>query len=164
MRLEILQVPGCPNIALLEQRLAQALAGHPVAVERAHRVVDDLATAQALGMTRSPTLLVDGLAPSPSRSSRRACPAGSTAMPTAGPAARPGQRAPFGHLHDTDSGRGSVFDVCNGVRHHLLLFEGPTPDPRRTGTRLLPCCVTTPSRSASTTCPRRKHPCTPTTG
>jgi hypothetical protein len=64
MRLEILQVPGCPNVALLEQRLDQALAGHPAPVERAHRVVDDLATAHALGMTGSPTLLVDGVDPS----------------------------------------------------------------------------------------------------
>lgn len=25
--------------------------------------------------------------------------------------------------------RASVFDVCGGVRHQVLLFEGPTPDP-----------------------------------
>jgi hypothetical protein len=34
------------------------------------------------------------------------------------------------HVHPW---RASVFDVCGGVRHHVLLFEGPTPDatPRR---------------------------------
>jgi hypothetical protein len=33
--------------------------------------------------------------------------------------------------------RASVFDVCGGARHHLLLFEGPTPDPRGHGRRHL---------------------------
>lgn len=41
---------------------------------------------------------------------------------------RPGERAPYGHFEST-SDRASVFDVCGGIRHHLLLFEGPTPDP-----------------------------------
>jgi 2-polyprenyl-6-methoxyphenol hydroxylase-like FAD-dependent oxidoreductase len=44
----------------------------------------------------------------------------------AGP--HPGERAPFAHFTSTHQGA-SVFDVCGGVRHHLLLFEGPTPDP-----------------------------------
>lgn len=63
MRLEILQVPSCPNVALLEQRLDQALAGLPGLVERVHRVIEDLASAEAVGMTGSPTLLVDGVDP-----------------------------------------------------------------------------------------------------
>nr|WP_042186589.1 alkylmercury lyase family protein [Kibdelosporangium sp. MJ126-NF4]CEL17389.1 Organomercurial lyase [Kibdelosporangium sp. MJ126-NF4]CTQ91383.1 Organomercurial lyase (EC 4.99.1.2) [Kibdelosporangium sp. MJ126-NF4] len=63
MRLEILQVPACPNVALLEQRLDEVLVDHYVPVERAHRVVEDLPTAAALGMTGSPTLLVDGVDP-----------------------------------------------------------------------------------------------------
>lgn len=63
MRLEILQVPGCPNGALLEQRLRQALADHPEPVEWAPRVVDDLPTATEVGMTGSPTLHVDGIDP-----------------------------------------------------------------------------------------------------
>jgi 2-polyprenyl-6-methoxyphenol hydroxylase-like FAD-dependent oxidoreductase len=46
----------------------------------------------------------------------------------AGP--RPGERAPFDHFTSTHQGA-SVFDVCGGLRHHLLLFEGPTPNPRR---------------------------------
>jgi 2-polyprenyl-6-methoxyphenol hydroxylase-like FAD-dependent oxidoreductase len=45
----------------------------------------------------------------------------------AGP--RPGDRAPFGRFEVTHE-RASVFDVCGGARHHLLLFEGPTPDTR----------------------------------
>ncbi|MGH3763913.1 MAG: organomercurial lyase [Pseudonocardiaceae bacterium] len=63
MKLEILQVPGCPNVALLEERLDQALAGHGVRVERTHCVVTDLDAAAAVGMTGSPTLLVDGIDP-----------------------------------------------------------------------------------------------------
>jgi 2-polyprenyl-6-methoxyphenol hydroxylase-like FAD-dependent oxidoreductase len=42
---------------------------------------------------------------------------------------RPGERAPFGRFWVTHD-QASVFDVCGGARHHLLLFEGPTPDPR----------------------------------
>jgi hypothetical protein len=41
---------------------------------------------------------------------------------------RPGERAPFGRFEFTHE-RASVFDVCGGVRHQVLLFEGPTPDP-----------------------------------
>jgi 2-polyprenyl-6-methoxyphenol hydroxylase-like FAD-dependent oxidoreductase len=52
----------------------------------------------------------------------------------AGP--RPGERAPFDHFKATHQGA-SVFDVCGGVRHHLLLFEGPTPDPHRRSRRHL---------------------------
>ena len=36
--------------------------------------------------------------------------------------------ARFGHFEFTHE-RASVFDVCGGVRHQVLLFEGPTPDP-----------------------------------
>ena len=62
MRLEILHIPGCPNVDLLKQRLDQALAEHAEQVERVDRVIDDLASAQTWGMTGSPTLLVDGVA------------------------------------------------------------------------------------------------------
>jgi 2-polyprenyl-6-methoxyphenol hydroxylase-like FAD-dependent oxidoreductase len=50
----------------------------------------------------------------------------------AGP--RPGERAPFGRFEVTHQ-RASIFDLCGGVRHHLLLFEGPTPDPRSSSRR-----------------------------
>ncbi|MDX5962037.1 alkylmercury lyase family protein [Rhodococcus opacus] len=63
MRLEILQVPGCPHVALLEQRLENVLAGQQSEVEISHRVIDDPAAAADAGMTGSPTLLVDGADP-----------------------------------------------------------------------------------------------------
>ncbi|MEU2004619.1 organomercurial lyase [Rhodococcus sp. NPDC019627] len=63
MRLEILQVPGCPNVALLEQRLEKVLADQQSEVEISHRVIDDPAVATDAGMTGSPTLLVDGVDP-----------------------------------------------------------------------------------------------------
>jgi len=60
MKIEILHVPDCPNVALLEQRLRQAHAGD---LDVTHRVVADLDTAHAVGMTGSPTLLIDGTDP-----------------------------------------------------------------------------------------------------
>ncbi|MHA4854886.1 hypothetical protein L1080_036055 [Rhodococcus sp. MSC1_016] len=63
MRLEILHVPGCPNVALLEQRLENVLADQQSEVEISHRVIDDPAVAVDAGMTGSPTLLVDGADP-----------------------------------------------------------------------------------------------------
>jgi hypothetical protein len=61
VKLQILQVPDCPNVALLRQRLDEALAHTDLAVTV--RVVEDGEEAAALGMTGSPTLLVDGVDP-----------------------------------------------------------------------------------------------------
>jgi len=62
MRVEVLTVPGCPNGPLVEQRLAEALAGRPdVAVER--RVAGTVAQAEQYGMHGSPTVLIDGRDP-----------------------------------------------------------------------------------------------------
>jgi len=62
MMLTILQVRDCPNVATLEDRLAEVIAGRgDVDVER-HLVASERA-AQELGMTGSPTLLVDGRDP-----------------------------------------------------------------------------------------------------
>jgi hypothetical protein len=61
MTLEILQVPGCPGADLLEDRLAGLLTGRPRVIIR--RVVNSQADAEQLGMTGSPTLLVDGADP-----------------------------------------------------------------------------------------------------
>lgn len=61
MRVEILHVPDCPSVRVLCERLDQALAG--AVVEVAQRVVRDAETAAAVGMTGSPTLLVDGVDP-----------------------------------------------------------------------------------------------------
>ena len=63
MRVEILQIRGCPNVAVLEQRLREAAASERVDVEIVHWVVDDPSEAAAAGMAGSPTLLVDGREP-----------------------------------------------------------------------------------------------------
>ena len=62
MRIEVLTVPDCPNGPLVEQRLAEALAGRPdVTVER--RVAATTAQAGEYGMHGSPTVLIDGRDP-----------------------------------------------------------------------------------------------------
>jgi predicted DsbA family dithiol-disulfide isomerase len=62
MELTVLAVPACPNAALLEKRLAEAVAGLP-GVRVAREVVHDERQAAALGMRGSPTLLIDGRDP-----------------------------------------------------------------------------------------------------
>lgn len=72
MKLQILHVPDCPNTSLLITRLEQS--GRPTAgVELS--VVRDEAEAAALGMTGSPTLLVDGVDPfaAPGQSPSMSC-------------------------------------------------------------------------------------------
>ncbi|MFD0364337.1 alkylmercury lyase family protein [Nocardia sp. GCM10030253] len=63
MKLEILQVPDCPNVAVLEHRIRQVTASQIGDVEIIHHVIDDPADAATAGMTGSPTLLVDGRDP-----------------------------------------------------------------------------------------------------
>jgi hypothetical protein len=64
MRLEILQVPGCPGAAVLAARLSELNLGRA-----GHQVIRQLVTTQSdaerLGMTGSPTLLADGIDPFP---------------------------------------------------------------------------------------------------
>lgn len=62
MELTVLAVPDCPNAPLLEQRLAEALAGRP-AVTLERRVIADASEASRWGMHGSPTLLVNGRDP-----------------------------------------------------------------------------------------------------
>jgi hypothetical protein len=62
MELMVLAVPGCPNVATLEQRLGEALAGRP-ATTVTRRVIADADEAARWGMTGSPTLLVNGRDP-----------------------------------------------------------------------------------------------------
>lgn len=74
MRLQILHVPGCPNVDLLRTRLDQALTDRDkVDVER--EVIHDQDEAVASGMTGSPTLLIDGVDPfdSPARPASMSC-------------------------------------------------------------------------------------------
>jgi hypothetical protein len=59
VELTVLGVPGCPNLAVLEQRLAEALAGWPPVTVR-RRVISDEAGAARWRMHGSPTLLVNG--------------------------------------------------------------------------------------------------------
>ena len=62
MKLEILQVPGCPNAAVLAARLAElAVAWPDRTVTR--EIVTTAHDARRLGMTGSPTLLADGTDP-----------------------------------------------------------------------------------------------------
>ena len=63
IHLDILQVPNCPNVPLLEQRIEQALADTPIEWELRHQIIDDSRSAATSGMTGSPTLLVDGRDP-----------------------------------------------------------------------------------------------------
>lgn len=60
MRLQVLHVPGCPNAAVLTDRLVR-LVGDRGSVER--QVVQDADEAAMLGMSGSPTLLIDGVDP-----------------------------------------------------------------------------------------------------
>jgi hypothetical protein len=62
MQVLVLAVPDCPNVRLLEERLAQVLDGrHDVLVSR--QVIDDEREAARQGMQGSPTILVDGIDP-----------------------------------------------------------------------------------------------------
>ena len=62
MRLQVLHVADCPNTGVLTARLHGLLTGRSdVVVE--HEVIHDEREAAALGMTGSPTLLIDGTDP-----------------------------------------------------------------------------------------------------
>ncbi|MFG2123648.1 hypothetical protein [Streptomyces sp. NPDC048710] len=61
MRITVLTVPDCPHAPLVAERLNQALDGRDAEVERIE--VDDQEQASRLGMTGSPTVLVDGVDP-----------------------------------------------------------------------------------------------------
>jgi hypothetical protein len=62
VRLHILSVPDCPNVAPLQQRLAETLAGRDD-VTVTTEVIDSLGGAARAGMSGSPTLLIDGVDP-----------------------------------------------------------------------------------------------------
>jgi hypothetical protein len=63
MKLHILQVPNCPNVAVLRARLAEALADTIPDAQVTFEVIESVDEAAAAGMTGSPTLLVDGTDP-----------------------------------------------------------------------------------------------------
>ena len=62
MELVLLTVPGCPNAATFEERLAAALADRPGTVVYRRVIAGEPEAAEA-GMRGSPTLLVDGADP-----------------------------------------------------------------------------------------------------
>ena len=62
MELTVLTVPGCPNAAVLEERLAAVLADHPGAVVRRRQISGEQEAAEA-GMAGSPTVLINGADP-----------------------------------------------------------------------------------------------------
>jgi hypothetical protein len=62
LELTVLAVPGCPHAPVLEERLAEVLAGWP-AVTLVRRLITDAAQAARWGMHGSPTLLINGLDP-----------------------------------------------------------------------------------------------------
>jgi hypothetical protein len=62
MHVTLLAVPGCPNLPVLEERLAEALDGLPaLTVSRQVIATDD--DAARTGMHGSPTILIDGIDP-----------------------------------------------------------------------------------------------------
>lgn len=62
MQVTVLAVPGCPNAAVLGDRLTGALVGR-ADVWVTHEVISDEADAARRGMHGSPTLLIDGTDP-----------------------------------------------------------------------------------------------------
>jgi hypothetical protein len=62
MKLQILQVPDCPNAMVLAARIAE-LAGTWPGLDVTRQVVTTQGDAERLGMTGSPTLLADGADP-----------------------------------------------------------------------------------------------------
>lgn len=61
MRITVLTVPGCPNAPVVDRRLVRALDDRDVHVDRVE--VSDAGQAARLGMTGSPTVLIDGVDP-----------------------------------------------------------------------------------------------------
>lgn len=60
-RVTVLTVAGCPNAALVRERIAEAVQGRAVPVEWVE--IHDADQAVRHGMTGSPTLLLDGVDP-----------------------------------------------------------------------------------------------------
>ncbi|MFD7497465.1 organomercurial lyase [Streptomyces sp. NPDC059832] len=61
MRITVLTVPGCPNGPVVQERIIAALAGRQAEVELVE--VSDQEEAERVGMTGSPTVLLNGLDP-----------------------------------------------------------------------------------------------------
>lgn len=106
MRLEILRVPDCPNAAVLDIRLAELIAGRPD-IQLRSQVVTVEEEAARLGMTGSPTLLIDG----------------------ADPFARPGQQPSIScRLYPDDHGQPGPAPTLGQLREALGLREDGRAD------------------------------------
>ena len=113
MELTILEVAGCPHAALLEERLAAALAGGPPAVI-IRRVITDPGEAARAGLHGSPTVLVDG----------------------SDPFAAPGQPASMScRLYDNGAGRLEGAPSVGRLREAIAAQEPAGRRARRTGSR-----------------------------
>jgi hypothetical protein len=62
MHVTVLAVPGCPNVALVEEQLASVLEGRPGVTVSRHVIADE-AEAASRGMHGSPTILINGADP-----------------------------------------------------------------------------------------------------
>jgi hypothetical protein len=62
MHVTVLAVPGCPNVALLEEQLASALEDRPGVTVSRHVIADE-AEAASRGLHGSPTILINGTDP-----------------------------------------------------------------------------------------------------
>ncbi len=58
--IEVLYVVGCPNLALVRQRLQEAAVRSGVDVSVCEREINEAQDAESFGMRGSPTILVDG--------------------------------------------------------------------------------------------------------
>lgn len=63
MRIDLLHVPDCPNLAEARRNLDTALADAGVDADVRQRVVTSPEEATAMGMNGSPTILIDGADP-----------------------------------------------------------------------------------------------------
>lgn len=72
MRLTILHVPDCPNVTTLQDRIGRLITADDVVTLR---VVDSEDLAAEVGLTGSPTLLIDGVDPfaEPGRPANLSC-------------------------------------------------------------------------------------------
>ena len=61
MRITVLTVPDCPNGPVVQERISRALDGRSAEVELVEVVDDEQAV--RVGMTGSPTILIDGVDP-----------------------------------------------------------------------------------------------------
>jgi hypothetical protein len=111
MDVTVLAVAGCPHAALLEERLAAALAGGPPSVI-IRRVITDPGEAARAGMHGSPTVLLDGW----------------------DPFAAPGQQASLScRLYDNGTGRLEGAPSVGRLRQAIAAQDPGERRARRTG-------------------------------